>query len=125
MTILLTLLGAGLVAILVWLGVVSCKSIKFMKKMKKQNLILQNTIEENRLSAESSNTVIYETLYKEISESSNTRYKEIEELSKRIENEIHQIQNSITTTQNNIENVERKTDSRFDKFHDMIKNQMK
>lgn len=83
-----------------------------MKKMKKQNRLLQNTIEENRLSAESSDSVVYDNLY-----------KEVEELSKRIETEINHRQNSITTTQNNIENVERKTDSRLDKLHDMIKNQ--
>jgi low affinity Fe/Cu permease len=85
-----------------------------MKKMKKQNVLLQNTIEENRLSAEHSNTIIYDTLYEEINI-----------LSKRIDDEINHRQNSITSTQNNIETLERKTDSRLDKLHDMIKNQIK
>ena len=47
MTILLTLLGAGLVVLLVWLSVVSWKSIKFKKKTKKEMNFLGKNSEES------------------------------------------------------------------------------
>jgi len=96
MTILLTLLGVSLVALLVWLGVTSWKSIKFRKQTKKQIVVLQQVIEEHRIESQNSNQSMYD------------------DLSKRIENvEI--------IIQNRFDEIERKTDSRFDKIHNMIK----
>jgi sensor domain CHASE-containing protein len=84
-TILLTLLGASLVALLVWLGVVSWKSMKFIKKQKNKLELLHQVINETRISLENN------------------------------------LETEIINVQNHFDEVERKTDSRLDKLHDMIR----
>jgi len=134
LTILLTLLGAGLVVLLVWLSVVSWKSIKFKRESILNFSNLEKKIEETDIALYKKADEIYQNI-------DDTRYKTIEYIDKhktetatefervynRIGTEVDELhRNSISSlydkidknseqTTTHIANIERSIDSRFDK----------
>lgn len=114
MTILLTLLGAGITVLLVWLCVVSWKSIKYKKTSlnKIENL-------EDSVSTEVSN--LYhemETKEKEIYNNIDVFRSDMFIESKETCNEIQKINDELNKR---IDDLEKKIDSRFDKIYLIIK----
>lgn len=101
LTILLTLLGTGLVVLLVWLSVVSWKSVKYKKKSKKQILNLG-------LSSEQQITNIYSY----IDEYKNSVSSSIDEI-------YHQMLLRSTEINDRVDKLN--VDSRLDKLHNLIK----
>lgn len=101
LTILLTLLGTGLVVLLVWLSVVSWKSVKYKKKSKKKIIILAKNAEE----------------------STNNLYNYIDEYKKQVNSDISEIYNQMLLRSTEInERVDKlNIDSRLDKLHNLIK----
>ena len=124
-TILLTLLGAGLVILLVWLSVVSCRSIKFKKKVKAQLDGIRKRMDENDQSLSSS----INDLYKNIQEISDLHLKNLEEYKKQTNldfEELHRgflsdIQIELNEWVKSHKKLEKSTDSRFDKLYNTIK----
>jgi len=124
-TILLTLLGTSLVVLLVWLSVVSCRTIKFKKKVKVQ---LNDIREEMYNNEQSLNTVVNE-LYKHIEEISNNQYNNLNDYKKEVGlvfEELHKgilndLSSNLRETRKDIKTLEKNIDSRFDKFHNLIK----
>jgi gas vesicle protein len=101
LTILLTLLGTGLVVLLVWLSVVSWKSVKYKKKSKKKISALGRNAEEHV-----NNIYIY-----------------IDEYKKQMRTEVDDIYNQMLIRSSEInERVDKlNIDSRLDKLHNLIK----
>jgi predicted PurR-regulated permease PerM len=105
LTVLLTLLGASLVVLLVWLSVVVYKSIKYKKRIDNLNESLSSNI--------------------------NQLYNCIDEKNKELATTINQLYNYIDEknkeTKNNIDSVLRgfNIDSRFDKLHNLLKDKEK
>jgi len=124
-TILLTLLGAGLVVLLVWLSVVSCRSIKFKKKVKAQLDGIRKRMDESDQSLSSS----INDLYKNIQEISDLHFKNLEEYKKQTNldfEELHRgllsdIQIELNECVKSHNKLEKSTDSRFDKLYNTIK----
>ena len=118
MTILLTLLGAGLVVLLVWLSVVSWKSMKFKKKAKKQIINLARNSEE-------SVTNIY-TYIDDYKKDISIRFEEVYQLiSSNDDNCYISIKNEVTNLNNKNEKLESIIDSRLDKINNLIKDKNK
>lgn len=101
LTILLTLLGTGLVVLLVWLSVVSWKSVKYKKKSKKQIISLG-------LNSEQSVTNLYSYI---------EDYKK--SVSSSIDEIYHQMLLRSTEINDRIDKLN--IDSRLDKLHNLIK----
>ena len=112
LTVLLTLLGSGLVVLLAWLSVGSWKSIKFRKKSK----------------------IKFEDLSKNLEESIHSIYAAMEERNADMNNIINEIHNLINQdiqieashiqevrdyTDNRFKDIEHLIDSRFDKLHNL------
>jgi hypothetical protein len=141
MTILLTLLGAGLVVLLVWLSVVSCKSIKFKKDsilnfndLEKKNEetitslyreieMVYQRVEENKKSFETSILEVYnkmahaeEELHREVI---NNIYNRIDEVNRDTTNHTEEVNRVLQEQFKNVwthfSETEKSADSRFDK----------
>lgn len=121
----MTLLGAGLVVLLVWLSVVSWKSIKNKKKVKVQLDKINKKIDDSNQSLSSSITQIYT----HIDEVSNNHWSNLEDYKKQISTEFEELHRGtlmdlyrrLDDIELNIKNLEKTTDSRFDKLHNTIK----
>lgn len=114
MTVLLTLFGTGLVVLLVWLSVVSWKSMKFKKKAKKQIINLARNSEE-------SVTNIY-TYIDDYKNSTATRFDEVyQQISLNDDNIYNYTKSEISSLNNKLANLDSAIDSRFDKMHNLIK----
>lgn len=128
-TILLTLLGAGLVALLVWLSVVSWKSIKLKKESELTFIDLHKRIDEESDSRGASTNMLLE----ELDRSKEDVNKNFEEVYNKISHEFDELHRE---TINNIwrkfdeveegiehrfESLERSIDSRFDKMYNSLK----
>jgi len=123
--VLLTLLGAGLVMLLVWLSVVSWKSIKFRKKAKTKFEDLNKNLEETTHS-------IYTSIEQNAIDSNNS-INEIhnirnQDLSMNDEN-LHELEQNTSKNLQDLRNyaverfkeLEHNIDSRFDKLYNQIK----
>lgn len=109
MTIILTLLGAGLVTLLVWLSVVSCKSIKLQKEQKIQISNLDVYISDNLSS-------IYNYIddkFKDLNMEQNERDRELGKYKDEVSNQYCKNFDTIQALSKNV-------DSRLDKLHSAI-----
>jgi len=125
LTVLLTLLGISLVVLFVWLGVMSWKSIKHRKSAKE----IHQSMWDNFNS-------LYDEIQTEKNEIRDDLDERIQEVHDRIDNRIQEIHDRIDILSNNIEellknfqnfkksvdNFESTVDSRFDKYHNLLKN---
>ena len=87
MTVLLTLLGAGLVVLLVWLSVVSWKSIKNIKKVEVQFDNVNKKIDDTNQALSSTSI----NLYTHIDEVSNDHWRNLEDYKKQISTEFEEL----------------------------------
>ena len=109
MTIILTLLGAGLVTLLVWLSVVSCKSIKLQKEQKIQISNLDVYISDNI-----SNIYKYiDDKFKDLNMEQNERDRELGKYKDEVSNQYCKNFDTIQALSKNV-------DSRLDKLHSAI-----
>lgn len=109
MTIILTLLGAGLVTLLVWLSVVSCKSIKLQKEQKIQISNLDVYISDNI-----SNIYKYiDDKFKDLNMEQNERNRELDDYKDEVSNQYCKNMDTIQALSKNV-------DSRLDKLHSAI-----
>lgn len=122
LTILLTLLGAGLVILLVWLGVSSCKLMGFKRK---------TILRFDKLDEELKNVQVYfENKYNDETEYLNTKIedvyekmgKEFEELHRGILTDMYKkIDDNMKENNRCFDDLERSIDSRLDKFYNSLK----
>lgn len=116
-TILLTLLGAGLVILLVWLSVVSWKSIKYKKNSQSDFMDLHKRIDEEIKTRDKSTNMLYDQLDKDKDDVN----KKIEEIYR---DSITDIWRKFDEVDENVksrfETLGRNIDSRFDKIHNLL-----
>ena len=121
----MTLLGAGLVVLLVWLSVVSCKSIKFRKKAKIKFEDLSKNLEETTHSIYSSIEQNAIDSINSINEIQNLREQDLsmndENLKQLNINLVDKINLSQTYIESRLKELEHSIDSRFDKLHNQLK----
>lgn len=124
-TVLLTLLGASLVVLIVWLSVVSWKSIKFKKKVKIQLDEIRKKMYDDDQSLSTSIGQLYTYIDGEV----NNNWNKIEEYKKSVGYEFEELHKGILTEiSSNLREIkkdhktlEKTIDSRFDKVHNLIK----
>lgn len=109
MTIILTLLGAGLVTLLVWLSVVSCKSIKLQKEQKIQISNLDVYISDN-----------ISDIYKYIDDKFKDLNMEQNERNRELDNYKDEVSNQYCKNMDTIQSLSKNVDSRLDKLHSAI-----
>ena len=109
MTIILTLLGAGLVTLLVWLSVVSCKSIKLQKEQKIQISNLDVYISDN-----------ISDIYKYIDDKFKDLNMEQNERNRELDNYKDEVSNQYCKNMDTIQALSKNVDSRLDKLHSAI-----
>lgn len=90
LTVLLTLLGTGLIVLLVWLSVVAYKATKF-KKCTLSRLV----------SMDESMTTSYNNLYNHTEEVGNSASKNLEDYKVQMRTEVNEVYNSINSNSNN------------------------
>ena len=119
MTIILTLLGAGLVTLLVWLSVVSCKSIKLQKEQKNQISNLDVYISDNLSS-------IYNYIddkFKDLNMEQNERDRELGKYKDEVSDNLSNIYNYIDGNFKDLNMEQNERDRELGKYKDEVSNQ--
>jgi len=111
MTILLTVLGLCLVALLVWLGITSYKLMKFKKKAEGAFKHLERWIDDN-----------HNLVYKELETKDNENQKKFDEVTRLGQNLHTNVYHDIDT---HVANLNSKLDSRCDKLYALMKETQK
>ena len=128
MTILLTLLAAGLVVLLVWLSVVAWKSMRFKRnsESKFEDLDKRMDCDYNSHSDKA------DEIYRYIDETKKDANQRIDDTQNRISHEFEELHRETIKSiwdkfddnqqlvQNRIDALERSIDSRFDKLHNLV-----
>jgi len=123
LTVLLTLLGAGLVVLLVWLSIVSWKSIKFRKKAKTKFEDLNKNLEETTHSIYTNIEEHVINVNNNINEIHNLRNQDLSmhaESSQSIRFDLNSDIASLSLdVESRLKELESSIDSRFDKSHNL------
>ena len=114
LTVLLTLLGTGLVILLVWLSIVSCKSIKFRKKAKIKFEDLSKNLEDTTHS-------IYSSIEERTIDANNNTNDLHNLRDQDLQIESNNLQDLRNYTVERFKELERSIDSRLDKIHNLLK----